>query len=149
MNPDFLFSVANAWILPAWLLLAVLPRWKGTPYIVVLAGVVPLAICYSVLLLSSLGELNPDAFSTLDTLGDAFSSKQALLTGWVHYLAFDLFVGFVITYDSLRNRIHTVLRIVVLFFTLMAGPLGWILYFIIRSVKLKKVSVDLTSSVTN
>ena len=144
MKPELLFTIANAWILPAWILLAFLPRWKGTPYIVILAGVLPLAICYTILLVTSFGDMDPDTFSTLEGLGSAFTNPMALLTGWVHYLAFDLFVGFVITYDSLKNRIHIGFRIVALFFTLMSGPMGWLIYFIIRTIKLRKVHFDLT-----
>lgn len=145
MNPDQLFSIANAWILPAWLLLAAAPRWKFTPYIVVIAGVLPLALCYSILLFSGMGDMSMDTFATLDNISAAFSTKQALLTGWIHYLAFDLFVGFIITYDALRNGIPAVARIPILFFVLMAGPFGWLLYAILRTVLMKKITINLTS----
>ena len=148
MNPDVLFSLANAWILPAWLLLAVVPRWKYTPYLVILGGIVPLAVCYSFLLFTSIGAMDMDTFATLDNISTSFSTKKAVLTGWVHYLAFDLFVGCIITYDALRLRIPLLARLFALFFTLMSGPFGWLLYFIIRAVKTGNVKVDLTREVT-
>ena len=148
MNPDVLFSLANAWILPAWLLLAFAPRWKYTPYIVILGGVIPLAVCYSFLLFTSISAMDMDTFASLDNISNAFSSKKALLTGWVHYLAFDLFVGFSITYDGLKQRIPAIARIFALFFTLMSGPFGLLLYFIIRVVKTGNVNINLTNTVT-
>jgi hypothetical protein len=148
MNPDVLFSLTNAWILPAWLLLVIIPKWKYTPHIVIAGAVLPLAICYSFLLFTSLDGMDTDTFSSLENISNAFESKKALLTGWVHYLAFDLFVGLVITYDSIKQGIPVIPRLIALFFTLMAGPFGWLLYFIIRLVKTGNFNPDLTTPVT-
>ena len=148
MNPDVLFSLANAWILPAWLLLAIVPKWKHTPFLVVVVAVLPLAVCYSFLLFTSLDGMDMDTFSSLDNISNAFESKKALLTGWVHYLAFDLFVGLVITYDGLKQGIPVFPRVIALFFTLMSGPFGWLLYFVIRLVKTGNFNLDLTNPVT-
>ncbi len=144
MNPDQLFSIANAWVLPAWLLLAIVPRWKYTQHIVIIASVLPMAVLYAILLFSSFSSISPDTFGSLESIGQAFTSKFALLTGWVHYLAFDLFVGYIITYDALKNRIHAVIRIPALFFTLMSGPFGWLLYFVARTIIMRKFQPYLT-----
>ena len=62
-----------------------------------------------------------------------FSQRGALLAGWVHYLAFDLFVGAWIVATAPKYGIAHWLVLPCLFFTLMAGPVGLLLYFILRA----------------
>ena len=54
--------------------------------------------------------------------------------GWIHYLAFDLFVGAWEVRDAQARGIHHLLVIPCLFLTLMAGPGGLLLYWAIRIV---------------
>jgi hypothetical protein len=54
------------------------------------------------------------------------------LAGWIHYLAFDLFVGAWEVRDAQRQGIHHLLVIPCLLATLMAGPAGLALYWLLR-----------------
>jgi hypothetical protein len=64
-----------------------------------------------------------------------FSKAGNLMFGWTHYLAFDLFIGTWQAEDAHKNRIPHWLMIPVYFLTLMFGPMGLLLYFIIRTAK--------------
>jgi hypothetical protein len=52
--------------------------------------------------------------------------------GWVHYLAFDMFVGAWIVRDAIALRVSALLLAPVLFATLMFGPVGLLLYVALR-----------------
>jgi len=68
-----------------------------------------------------------------------FDNPFALTAGWIHYLAFDMFIGAWEVGDSQKHGINHFLVIPCLFFTFMFGPVGLILYFTIRAVKTKKM----------
>ena len=61
-----------------------------------------------------------------------FSSPGALLGGWVHYLAFDLFVGAWMVRDAKRVEIPHLAIIIPLGLTFAAGPLGLLIYVAMR-----------------
>jgi len=58
---------------------------------------------------------------------------------WVHFLAFDLFVGRWIYLDSQERRVSAWLMAPVLFLTLMLGPAGLLLYLVVRFVAVSPV----------
>jgi hypothetical protein len=67
-----------------------------------------------------------------------FENKEAVLAGWVHYLAFDLFVGTWIVSNSQKLNIRHLYILPCLFFTFMLGPIGLLMYFIVRAALTKQ-----------
>lgn len=131
MTAEQIFSVANMIVLPFWLLLAIAPRWQPGSH--VLAPVVApalLAIAYAIALLPQLG--GDGGFGSLADLRVAFSNDLVLLAGWIHYLAFDLFVGSWEARDAQRVGIPQWALIPCLFLTLMLGPVGLLTYYALR-----------------
>jgi hypothetical protein len=61
-------------------------------------------------------------------------SPAGATIAWVHFLAFDLFVGRWIYLDSQQRRISAWLMAPVLFLTLMLGPVGFLFYLIVRAL---------------
>jgi len=55
-----------------------------------------------------------------------------VLAGWVHYLAFDLMVGVFIVSNAAHYNIAHWILLPCLFLTLMFGPAGLLLYFVLR-----------------
>jgi len=128
------FSVASIVAAVGWLLLIFLPRVRVAQLI---AGVViPLmiAVLYVSLLLQYFGR-GPGGFGSLAEVGLLFSQPGPLLAGWVHYLAFDLFIGAWQVRDAERQQIHHLLVVPCLVLTFMLGPSGLLLYFLLRSIK--------------
>ena len=124
---DSLFALANPLVLPGWLLLVVAPRWKWT-MIAVRGLLVPLlAVGYSALILARFGA-SEGGFGSLAQVQLLFADPYTLVAGWVHYLAFDLFIGSWIVEDALSRTVPAWLRIGVLPFTFMFGPMGLLLY---------------------
>lgn len=138
---ETIFSIANAWILPGWLLLLFAPSWKYTGKMVYYLIILALAITYAVLLFGDLGSFDPEAGSSLEALANAFGSPRVILIGWIHYLAFDLFAGLIIARDARRIGLNRFLMIVPLFFTLMTGPFGLLVYSLIRIAHTRKLDI--------
>jgi len=88
------------------------------------------------------GEGGGGNFSSLAGVRTLFESDYALLGGWIHYLVFDLFIGAWEVRDAQRLRINHFLVIPCLFFTLMAGPVGLLMYFILRWALRKQFIVN-------
>lgn len=133
---ETLYQVANTFVLPFWLALALWPTHKVTNAIVhrhlPQAG---LAFLYGVFLVVGLSADAPGGgFGSLAELAVLFGQPEALLAGWLHYLAFDLFVGAWEARDAAERGISKWLVAPCLFFTLMAGPLGLLLYLGLRLV---------------
>jgi hypothetical protein len=79
------------------------------------------------------------SFDTLANVKLLFSNEEALLAGWIHYLTFDLFVGMWICHNADQRGINRWILLPCLVLTFMAGPLGLLLYIIIRMIHSKKL----------
>ena len=92
---EILFTAANLLVLPFWFLMIVLPRWRWTQRILQSSLVlVPFLLLYTVLAVPLLGELWPILLDPqLNTVAAVLSKPEVATAGWIHYLAFDLFVG--------------------------------------------------------
>lgn len=136
MSADLVLSLCNSLVLPAWLLLVFLPRWKWTLGIIC-TGIIPLVLglVYVGLFLSQLGNMpEGGGFGTLDGIATLFSNSYVLAAGWIHYLAFDLFIGAWEVHDARKQGINHWLVVPCLFFTFMLGPAGLAMYLILRVV---------------
>ena len=72
------------------------------------------------------------SFTTIEGVRTLFSSDPGLVLGWVHYLAFDLFVGIWIARDADAKGYSRILQAPILFATFMAGPFGLLIWLILR-----------------
>ena len=70
-----------------------------------------------------------------------FGRDELLLAGWVHYLAFDLFIGAWESRDSQRLEIPRLVMSPCYLMTFMLGPIGLLFYFAIRTAKTKSLEV--------
>ena len=80
-------------------------------------------------------------FGTLEGVAILFGNPYVLTAGWIHYLAFDLFIGAWEVQDSQQRNISHWLVILCLLLTFMLGPTGLALYLIIRTVKTRRFEI--------
>lgn len=132
MNPETLFPWAGRLALVGWLLLIVAPRWRWSAGLVA-KFVVPLLLAgvYLGIFAAHLGEFR-GSFNSLAGVAELFANPWALLAGWVHYLAFDLFVGAWEVRDAARERIRHRFVAPCLVLTFLLGPIGFLLYAAVR-----------------
>ena len=143
MSPDTLFPILNYAVLPAWLLLALLPHHRFTQ-LIVHAIWVPLLLgpFYIWALFFGPPPAEGAGFGSLEGVMLLFQSPMAVLGGWIHYLVFDLFIGAWIVRDARRQGINHWLTVPLLFVTLMAGPAGLMLYLLLRLAMKHSLSLD-------
>jgi hypothetical protein len=129
MSPAALFSIVNVLPLPVWALWILAPRSRVSRALAaslwpwqVLAALY--AVFLAVALLGGEGGGAPD-FGSLAGVMALFDSEWGTLAGWVHYLCFDLFVARFIVNDAPEGGYRLA---PVLFLTLMAGPVGLLVY---------------------
>ncbi len=135
-----LFRLSNLLVLPFWALMILLPRWRWTACILrsPFVSAAP-ALIYAALVLPRLDTIWPAiARPTLNGVAALLGSPEGATIAWVHFLAFDLFVGRWIYLDSQERRLSALLTAPVLFLTLMLGPLGFLLYLVIRAVAISR-----------
>ncbi len=135
MDLEQIFSFCSGLAMLGWLGLALAPRLEFTrdtmPSLII---PVILGVTYAYLMFSFSGSASEDGgFGSLAEVKALFGVDALLLAGWIHYLAFDLFVGAWIVRDAQKEWISHWLVLPCLFFTLMAGPFGLLLYLVLRA----------------
>jgi Domain of unknown function (DUF4281) len=141
MTADQIFQICNALASLGWLGL-VLFGWKRWASSVVIAVFLPLllAVIYSALLLTHWGGSSGN-FNSLAGVAALFSNPWLLLAGWVHYLAFDLFVGSWEARDALSHQIPHLAVVPCLLLTFLFGPAGLLLYLVLRFALRRRVGI--------
>jgi hypothetical protein len=128
------FLVSNVFVLPFWFLMIVLPYWRWTKQLMRVPWMIALlALLYAVLAIPQLGVLGPALMNpSLPGIAALLATPGGATLGWVHFLAFDLFVGRWIYFDSHERGITAWLVGPILFLTFMLGPLGLLCYLGLR-----------------
>lgn len=132
-----LFQIANSLALLAWLPMLFAPKWKWTKWWVAQKPMISL-LAFGYLLLFLMFVLSPAAdaapmdFSSLAGVKALFQTDQAVLVGWIHYLAFDLMAGCYIFEQAQKRSIPHVLLVPALILTFVLGPVGWLTYLLIK-----------------
>ena len=139
MTPAQVFSIANMIAMPMWILMILLPKWKVTRSLIDYK-VIPLilALIYAIYIFISLSGGGGMDFGSLDSVMALFTKENAVLAGWVHYLAFDLLVGMWMIDQNKELGIHQLIMAPCLLGTLMLGPVGFLLFMILMGFKKSK-----------
>lgn len=131
-----LLNLIHLAILPAWALLVFAPRWRWTDRLIH-SGLYPvvLGLAYVGFMIGALmfgDSSEPVSFTTIEGIAAIFTHPFGVLTAWVHYLVFDLFVGMWEARDARQRGMRHWALIPCLLLTFMAGPAGLLLYFVLR-----------------
>jgi hypothetical protein len=133
---ETVFQIVNLIVLPFWFLMIVLPTWRWTQRIIGLVWILtPLPILYVILLAPNLGRIGP-LFNNphLTDIASLLGRPEGALIGWIHFLAFDLFVGRWIYLDSRERGINPWLMAPILLLTFGLGPCGLLVYLLTRGL---------------
>jgi hypothetical protein len=145
MTAERLFSILNLVAVAAWLPLLFLPRVRRVATVVPVVTPLLLAAIYVVLVAATLGR-GEGGFASLAGVRALFDDPWALLAGWTHYLAFDLFIGGWEVRDAQRRGIPHLLVVPALVLTFLLGPAGLLLYLAIRWFAPDRWSLGRTSA---
>jgi ABA DEFICIENT 4-like len=133
MTPDQLFSLANLLALAGWILLIALPRQRWVANVAAAWAIPGVLAAGYVALVAANWIGSSGGFSSLPDVAALFANPWLLLAGWIHYLAFDLFVGSWEARDSRERGIPHLMLVPCLVLTFLFGPAGWLLYTLLRA----------------
>jgi hypothetical protein len=138
MTPSDVFQLVGALALPMWVLLIFLPTWKVTRFLIDYK-IIPiiLSVVYAIYIGIALSAGGMMDFGSLKSVMQLFTVENAVLAGWIHYLAFDLLVGMWMVNQNKTLQIHPIIMTPCLLGTFLFGPVGFLIFMMIRSVKLK------------
>lgn len=137
---DIAFGAANLVALVMWVALILLPRWPALLAAILYLGVGLLCLAYVLGLVGIVaGLLDPAGgqgasagFGSIEGVRAIFASDGGLTVGWIHYLAFDLFVGLWIARDADAKGFSRLVQAPILLATFLAGPLGLVTWLALR-----------------
>ncbi len=130
-----LFSLAGIIAIVGWLMLLIsplTPKWSDR-----IAGVLlPFVLSLGYLLLLIVpASASGGGFGTLADVIVLFSYEQAALAGWVHFLAFDLFIGAWVCRKARSEGIDFMLVVPCLPVIFLFGPAGLLAFQTVRAVR--------------
>ena len=129
---EILFWFSSLYILPFWLMMWFAPTHERTAalmrnewvYLAPLAGAYALAVLPNIVdIFLLLGTQMP----TPDIVVEMFSEQEVILVAWLHFLAFDLFVGRWTWQRLVATEKPIYISMPVLVLSMMVAPLGALL----------------------
>ena len=142
-----IYTWTNFGILPFWLMLIIIPNSKVTQFFVnsiILPLILSSAYVYIIYQTILLDEPIFDIFKlylSLDDLYTVFATENFLLIFWLHFVALNLFLGSWMSRDGVKYDIRRGLMLIPLILVYFAGPLGLVLYWILRVFYAKRLSL--------
>ena len=146
LTNENIYLIVNWGVIPFWLLLIFFPRHQLTNFLAQ-SVIVPLLLAGSYVYLSHKIFLEGnildgfELYNGLSGLYSMFANETLLLIFWLHFLSISLFAGAWIVRDSLKFLISKYLILVPLLVTYFIGPVGLILYWILRIFYAKKIGL--------
>ena len=144
---DMLYYWVNLGVLPFWLVLIFFPNSYVCRYfvtsifpILILSGTY-IFMLYKSYLNSYDFDKNFNLYFGVDNILELFSDKSFLMMFWIHFISINLFTGGWIVKDSQKFSINKIILIVPLLITYLVGPVGLLLYWLIRIFHAKNISL--------
>ena len=134
-------------ILPFWVMLIIIPNSKFTKFFVnsiILPLILSTAYIYVIYQTVQLDEPISNIiglYLSLDNLYAVFATESFLLIFWLHFVALNLFLGSWISRDGIIYNMSRSLIFVPLILVYFTGPLGLVLYWILRVFYAKRLSI--------
>ena len=146
-NIETLYYWVNFGVLPFWLMLLFFPQSSFCKYfvtsifpILILSGTY-LFILYKSYLNNFVFENNFNLYFGINETSELFSNKYFLMMFWIHFVSINLFVGGWIVRDSQKFLINKILLVIPLLTTYLVGPLGILIYWLIRIFYAKSIKL--------
>jgi len=144
---EILYFWVNLGVLPFWLILIFFPQSNLSKYFVtsifpflLLSGAY-VFVLYKSYLNTYDFDSNFELYLSISNLSNLFSNNLFLMMFWIHFISINLFVGGWIVRDSQKLMISKFFVFLPLIVTYFVGPLGLLIYWIIRIFFAKRMSL--------
>ncbi len=147
MTNENIYLFANWGVIPFWILLIFFPNYQLTNFFAqsiiapLLLGIGYAYLSYTIYIDGNIFD-GFELYNGIDGLYSMFANETLLLIFWLHFLAINLFAGGWIVRDSKKFLIPKVLTIPSLILTYFSGPIGLVVYWLIRIFFAKKISFN-------
>ena len=144
---EMLYYWVNLGVLPFWLILVFFPKSNLSKYFVTsifpifILGGTYIFVLYKSYLNSYDFNNNFSLYLSLENLSDLFTDKSYLMLFWIHFISINLFVGGWIVKDSQKFLINKVLIGLPLIITYFIGPIGLLIYWLIKIFYSKSINL--------
>ena len=135
---EMLYYWVNLGILPFWLILIFAPQSHVSRiFVTSIFPILLLSVAYIFVLYKSyLGSFDFDnnfsLYLGIDNISNLFSNNNFLIMFWIHFISINLFTGGWIVKDSQKFQINKIILIIPLLIIYLIGPLGLLIYWLIR-----------------
>ncbi len=129
MTPDQLFSLSGPLAMAGWLTLIagiILQRPFLRDRIAGLYIPLALSVAYTVLILIFWWSAE-GGFDSLANVQKLFTQGWIALAGWIHYLAYDLAIGAIVSRQIMERKISRLVLIPILPLAFLFGPIGYLM----------------------
>jgi hypothetical protein len=144
---DMLYLWINIGVLPFWLLIIFFPQSHLCKYLatsifpIFLLSTAYVFILYQAFLSSFDFTGNFNLYLGLSSISELFRDDLYLLMFWTHFVAVNLFTGGWILKDSNKFGINKIVLAFPLIITYLIGPIGILLYWLVRIFYAKSLSL--------
>ena len=144
---DMIYLWLNIGVIPFWFVLMFFPNSRvcgvfvSSVFPIFILSIIYLYLIYYYFISGYDFVQNFSLYLGLDYLGELFSERAFLIIFWTHFLAINLFCGSWIVSDSRKFSMSKILVFIPLIITYFTGPLGIIIYWIIRIFFAKRISL--------
>lgn len=133
MSMETLFAISSPIAMLGWIALIIspiIPKWSDRIATYISPGLLSLAYMSLILAFWANAE---GGFDTLANVQLLFTQSEIAMAGWLHYLAFDLFMGAWIVREARKASISHWFIIPILPMTLLFGPIGFVLFLALKA----------------
>ena len=144
---EILYFWVNLGVLPFWLILIFFPSSNINKFfvtsilpILLLGGAYIFALYKSYLNTYDFMS-NFELYLSISNLSNLFSNNLFLILFWIHFVSINLFIGGWMVRDSQKLLINKILVAFPLIITYLIGPLGVLIYWLIRIFYSKSINL--------
>ena len=144
---EILYYWVNLGVLPFWLILIFFPQSNICKYfvtsifpIIVLSGAYIFMI-YKSYLNSYNFDNNFNLYFGIENISELFANETFLIMFWIHFISINLFTGSWIVKDSQKFMMNKIILFFPLIITYLIGPLGLLVYWLIRIFHAKNINL--------
>ena len=144
---EILYFWVNLGVLPFWLILIFFPSSNINKFFVTsILPILLLSCAYIFALYKSYLNTydfisNFELYLSISNLSNLFSNNLFLILFWIHFVSINLFIGGWMVRDSQKLLINKILVSFPLIITYLIGPLGVLIYWLIRIFYAKSISL--------
>ena len=142
---EMVYLWLNLGVLPFWFILIIFPKSQICKvFITSIFPIFILSLAYTYLLyISYINDYeffkNFELYLGLSEISNLFENQSFLILFWVHFLAMNLFCGSWMVNDSQMFGMNKFLVSIPLIITYLIGPIGIVIYWIIRIFYAKRI----------